>query len=88
MSMNECVTSQFMRMRHVAFKCVRHTAQMTYRLVEMGLGYDYGVSMGWLRLVGSINYRSLLQKSPIKETIFCKRDLELSILLTVATPYN
>ena len=34
------------------------------------------ISMGWLRLVGSLNYRSLLQKSPIKKTIFYKRHLE------------
>jgi len=27
-------------------------------------------AMGWLRLVGSLNHTSLLQKSPIKETIF------------------
>jgi len=30
------------------------------------------VCMRWLRLVGSLNYRSLLQKSPIKERIFWK----------------
>ena len=32
-------------------------------------------SMVWLRLVCFSNYRSLLRKSPIKETISCKRDL-------------
>ena len=33
-----------------------------------------------LRLVGSLKYRSLLQKSPIKETIYCKRTTHLPIL--------
>jgi len=32
--------------------------------------------MEWLWLVGSLNYMSLLQNSPIKETIFCKTHLE------------
>ena len=32
-------------------------------------------SMGWLRLVGSLYYRTLLQKSPIKEAIFCKNEV-------------
>ena len=32
-------------------------------------------TMGWLRLVGFWIYRSLLQKSPTTEMIFCKRDV-------------
>jgi len=31
--------------------------------------------MWWLWLVDRLNYRSLLQKSPIKKKIFCKGDL-------------
>ena len=34
--------------------------------------------MGWLRLVGSLNYRSLLQKSPTKETCILKSGVRTS----------
>ena len=57
--------------------CVR-VCDLEYVFVIWG-GYDYS----------PLNYRSLLQKSFIKETIFCKkRPIILRSLLIVAIPYE
>jgi len=45
--------------------------------------------MGWLWLVGSIKLQVSFAKEPYKrDDILQKRPMILSILLTVATPYN
>ena len=36
----------------------------------IAMGWLQPPHMGWLRLVGSLNYMSLLQKRPFKKTIF------------------
>ena len=46
-------------------------------------------TMGWLRLVGSIKSQVSFAKEPYKrDYILHKRPIILSILLTVATPYE
>jgi len=61
---NECVTSHIIRMSHVAFKCMNHTTQMTYRVVEMGR----------IRLWGVYGVASVSRIDKIIG-LFCKRAL-------------
>ena len=54
---------------------IRHPMTLRHPVSE-NAGYVLSyLNMGWLRFVGSKNDRSLLQKCPLKETIFCKTDV-------------
>ena len=53
-----------------------HSLEKKRKRVKDGKRHSLRLTiMGLLRLVRSLNYRSVLQKSPIKGTKFCKRDI-------------
>jgi len=71
---------------HTHTRSHAHTYIQTYPLI-MFAGHSYWLSMGWLRLVGSLKLQVSFAKEPYeRDDTLQKRPIILRSLLLVATP--
>jgi len=87
--MRHCIVSVFLyETLYCVYIVLYGTLYCVYCIVRCTVLCLY-CCMGWLRLVGSIKLKVSLVKEPHKrDDILQKRPKNLSILLTVATPYE